>query len=78
MKNQKAFPDPMRGTNPSYRNPRPDRHEEGMDLRDYFAAKAMQAFLSNQNAERFSIHSARRQYEIADAMMAARKTKDNE
>jgi len=41
----------------------------GMTLRDYFAAKAMQALIDNDNLF-FEIPT--RAYEIADAMMAAR------
>jgi len=43
---------------------------EGMDLRDYFAAKAMQALIDNDCL--FSEISAQA-YELADAMMKARK-----
>lgn len=48
---------------------------EGMDLRDYFAAKAMQGMLANQHqfsADDESIY-ARDAYAIADAMMKARE-----
>ena len=41
-----------------------------MDLRDYFAAKAM----DQMNWQSYEI-SARRCYEIADAMMKAREAK---
>jgi hypothetical protein len=44
----------------------------GMTLRDYFAAKAMQALIDNDNLF-FEIPT--RAYEIADAMMAARSAK---
>lgn len=54
------------------------RHE-GMDLRDYFAAKAMQGMLTNQplrvdvmlNGDSLAQSS----YQIADAMMKARELK---
>jgi hypothetical protein len=55
---------------------------QGMSLRDYFAAKAMQAFLSNDNLLRASCewHAdgsetsiAVLAYDQADAMMKARK-----
>ena len=48
--------------------------EEGMTLRDYFAAKAMQGFISrggNYDAE----FDADRAYVFADAMLKARETK---
>jgi hypothetical protein len=41
-----------------------------MDLRDYFAAKAMQAVAVRHSHER---DVARNAYKIADAMMEARK-----
>ncbi len=45
---------------------------QGMDLRDYFAAKAMQKFESSGH----SINEiAKLAYKMADAMMEARKTK---
>lgn len=53
----------------------PDSHmcnNEGMDLRDYFAAKAMQKFESSGH----SINEiAKLAYKMADAMIEARKTK---
>ncbi len=49
----------------------------GMDLRDYFAAKAMQAFIScpqgkfpHQTTHQIAVEDA---YVVADAMMEARK-----
>jgi len=49
--------------------------EAGMDLRDYFAAKAMQSVMVNYNASINGSYSlvSRISYEIADAMMKARK-----
>ncbi len=55
------------------------QHTQGMSLRDYFAAKAMQAFVTGLLSDgELVIKSdykdiARRAYEIADAMLAARK-----
>jgi len=50
--------------------------EEGLDLRDYFAARAMQTFLLN---ERSSMQDdAIAAYKMADAMMKARKEVPNE
>jgi len=43
---------------------------EGMDLRDYFAAKAMQAMLSWEDCGNFSV--SKEAYQMADAMMEAR------
>jgi hypothetical protein len=46
--------------------------ESGMTLRDYFAAKAMQALIDNDGL--FS-EIPTQAYEIADAMMKAREVK---
>lgn len=46
------------------------KESAGMDLRDYFAAKAMQAVAIRHSHER---DVARNAYKIADAMMEARK-----
>ena len=57
------------------------RHTEGMTLRDYFAAKAMQGFLTNDNLLKAScewhqdgseISIAQLAYDQADAMLKAR------
>ncbi len=46
----------------------------GMDLRDYFAAKAMQALVTGQMHDADHWHlEAMTAYEIADSMMEARK-----
>ena len=48
--------------------------DEGMTLRDYFAAKAMQALLNGSTHDSGSWHlEAKASYEIADAMLKARK-----
>ena len=44
----------------------------GMDLRDYFAAKAMQAMLSWEDCGNFNV--SKEAYQMADAMMKARET----
>ena len=45
----------------------------GMDLRDYFAAKAMQAYMSRQLIDGFDEDViAEMSYKVADAMMKAR------
>lgn len=55
---------------------RPDgvvvEYNSGMDLRDYFAAKAMQAVALKHSHEN---DVARNAYKIADAMMKAREVK---
>ena len=50
---------------------RPSDMEAGMDLRDYFAAKAMQAWLVGVNDPKVE-HCAKQAYEIADAMLKER------
>ena len=50
--------------------------DDGMELRDYFAAKAMQAIISNEHTEELhpDAHSiSQYAYVVADAMMEARK-----
>ena len=52
--------------------PSPSHSTTGMDLRDYLAAAAMQGLLAS------SVHApldefVKRAYEVADAMMEARK-----
>jgi hypothetical protein len=50
-----------------------EQHEyTGMTLRDYFAAKAMQAFLSAEKTD-FPEQAAAWAYQVADAMLEARK-----
>lgn len=61
------------------RNGHPDKNDlpiDGMSLRDYFAAKAMQGYISGclHIARAEYIQSAvKSSYEIADAMLAARE-----
>ncbi len=48
----------------------------GMTLRDYFAAKAMQGFVSNRDASSATDKEiAFAAYEMADAMLRARQAK---
>jgi hypothetical protein len=48
--------------------------QQGMTLRDYFAAKAMQSIIDQQDAHRGEVDSAAwMAYRMADAMMEARK-----
>jgi len=47
---------------------------EGMTLRDYFAAKAMQSLITVYNDDKNIVDEyAQRSYEIADAMLKARE-----
>ena len=50
--------------------------DNGMTLRDYFAAKAMQSFLLNQkpeNTDEPATYWAQSAYEFADAMLEVRE-----
>ena len=57
--------------------PIPDFDEQGMTLRDYFAAKAMQGLFASDtcdwNQEGDWEERARTAYEMADAMLKARE-----
>ena len=66
----KAFP----STEPIYRdNIVGVKESTGMDLRDYFAAKAMQALLFDIKAIQVDMNkTANLAYKFADAMMKAR------
>lgn len=44
----------------------------GMTLRDYFAAKAMQGLMANDDWNLYQETSAIKAYEVADAMLKAR------
>jgi len=49
-------------------------NQQGMDLRDYFAAAALHGLISGQSAEDgWWEMEAKAAYEIADAMMKARE-----
>jgi len=61
MKDEKAFPNPHL------------RDDSGMTLRDYFAAKAMQAILSNPEYGDDDTSLAGAAYYVADAMLKARE-----
>jgi len=68
MNNPPAFP-PMHD---------PNTHEFGMTLRDYFAAKAMQAvitgYATQNKVDSYSDYWAGFAYEMADAMLKARES----
>jgi hypothetical protein len=69
----KAFPTPTFSISEEARVTAIGGHE-GMDLRDYFAAKVMQAILTNhklEDCDDFVV--ARNAYQMADFMMEERK-----
>ena len=48
--------------------------EDGMTLRDYFAGRAMQSYLLDKDRDSFTFEQwAQASYEMADAMLKARK-----
>jgi hypothetical protein len=49
----------------------PSEHSNGMTLRDYFAAKAMQSFLTG-DYDLYPHEAAQKAYAQADAMLKAR------
>lgn len=67
-----AFPFGVKETSENYegRVEVTEQIEEGMTLRDYFAAKAMQALVAPENGATLIACTA---YSIADAMLEARK-----
>ena len=55
--------------------------EEGMDLRDYFAARALQNFrdqIGSQSDQEWFDLMAEGAYRMADAMMKAREVKNDQ
>ena len=63
--NEPAFPRPFSGTT-AYA-------QEGMTLRDYFAAKAMHGIISDPDTQMSYQEIAIRAYQYADAMLEMRK-----
>ena len=52
-----------------------DADFNGMTLRDYFAAKAMQSYLLDKDRDSFTFEQwAQASYAMADAMLKARET----
>lgn len=59
---------------PAFPHSRLGSDHDGMALRDYFAAKAMQAMISAEYAEKLDpLTWSLEAYELADAMIAARE-----
>ena len=73
IKNPPAFPRPEAWASDSETGTRPA--QEGMTLRDYFAAKAMQCYMHEEiwSADTYKV-AAKCSYEVADAMLKARGT----
>jgi hypothetical protein len=68
MHNEPAFPTTQYANGVS-----PTGHDQGMTLRDYFAAKAMHHWLSLPIDDHQRQKVAVEAYKVADAMMEARK-----
>jgi len=47
--------------------------QQGMDLRDYFAAKAMQGMMADHTRDNYPEEIAEYAYKIADAMVEVRE-----
>jgi hypothetical protein len=79
MIDTRNFPPPTGGpaypTNQYSTGISPNGHSQGMTLRDYFAAKAMQGFMANKaNPMHYQPkQDAEWAYSIADSMLEARK-----
>ena len=65
---------------PAFPHSRLGSDADGMTLRDYFAAKAMQTLLGSEYTSEHGLHEgwmramAREAYMVADAMLKARET----
>lgn len=60
---------------PAFPTPAHNLNNDGMTLRDYFAAKWMQAYVANpETADITETELAQFSYEIADAMLKARES----
>jgi len=55
----------------------PNHRSEGMDLRDYFAAKALKGLINYSPEPEEHKLIAELCYQLADAMMKAREKKDD-
>lgn len=74
MKYPQAFPMQFLGINHGALSYEDTENQEGMTLRDYFAAAAMQGLISNQTGAQFNLDPIIRDaYFIADNMLEARK-----
>ena len=55
----------------------PGNRFEGMELRDYFAAKVLHGFIKEEFTQPTYEQMAKACYELADAMMEARKKNEH-
>ena len=57
---------------PSGHDPKTGTADKGMKMRDYFAAKALQAMIAEPSLKATPDEFAQKAYQIADAMLKAR------
>ena len=57
---------------PSPRDPKTGSDDKGMSLRDYFAAKALQAMIAEPSLKATPEEFAQKAYQLAEAMLKAR------
>jgi len=57
---------------PSGHDPKTGTADKGMKMRDYFAAKALQAMIAEPSLKATPEEFAQKAYQIADAMLKAR------
>ena len=57
---------------PSGHDPKTGTADKGMKMRDYFAAKALQAMIAEPSLKATPEDFAQKAYQIADAMLKAR------
>ena len=55
----------------------PNHRSEGMDLRDYFAAKAMQGLTAKYGNDGDPETRSKESYRLADAMLKAREIRND-
>ena len=63
--------EPINDGGPAFPTPAGIQHNDGMTLRDYFAAAALQGLMASRNF--LDEYDGKYVYEIADAMLKARE-----
>jgi hypothetical protein len=66
---------PINDGGPAFPTPAGIQHNDGMTLRDYFAAAALRGLLCDPNREGLCQDYANDAYECADAMLKVREAK---
>jgi hypothetical protein len=66
---------PINDGGPAFPTPPGVQHNDGMTLRDYFAAAALQGMLSDACIAGSDLQLAENAYSYADAMLKAREAK---